>query len=367
MSPRFAPASRLSRRQWLGLTLALGSAVPGCGPEPVPDRRRELLASWTQDFLLAHYAEFTSKLEALRSESRALAGEPDDEALSRVQEAWREARRPWKETEVFKFGPVVEEPLRYGPKIDFWPARPDTVEGVLADTGSIDPDALGAAAKGLPAVEYLLFSAGAGDGFRESARRYEYLEVLIDDLIAQSQALAEAWDPEGGDYERELVEAGRGSSTYDTLSMALSEVVNRMGFTVENIRADKLGAGIAPDGTPQPEKLESRFSARSISDIRDNLRGIEQLFFGDPEARVLALDDYLQHRGFRLAGRMRSELGDSRAALDRINLPLSVAIDENQDLVREAIDRLAGLQRLIQVDVIGALSLNVRFNDNDGD
>jgi hypothetical protein len=32
---------------------------------------------------------------------------------------------------------------------------------------------------------------------------------------------------------------------YDTLSMALSEVVNRMAFTVENIRADKLGAGIA--------------------------------------------------------------------------------------------------------------------------
>lgn len=366
-SPHFASMSRISRRHWFAALLAAGGAVAGCGPEAVPDRRRELLSSWTSAFLLSHYAEFTSKLEALRSASRVLASEPDDEDLSRVQQAWREARRPWKETEVFKFGPVVDEPLRYGPKIDFWPARPDSVDAVLAGTESIDPDGLGAAAKGLPAVEYLLFATGARDGFRESARRYEYLEVLIDDLIAQSQALADAWDPEGGDYQRELVEAGRGSSTYDTLSMALSEVVNRMGFTVENIRADKLGAGIAPDGTPQPEKLESRFSARSISDIRDNLRGIELLFFGDPEAGVLALDDYLQHRGFRLAGRMRVELDGSRAALARINLPLSVAIEENQDLVRAAIDRLAGLQRLIQVDVIGALSLNVRFNDNDGD
>ena len=333
----------------------------------MPDRRRELLSSWTSDFLLAHYAEFTTKLEALRSASRVLEGEPDDEELSDVKAAWREARRPWKETEVFKFGPVVDEPLRYGPKIDFWPARPDAVDAVLAATGTIDPEGLGAAAKGLPAVEYLLFADGAGAGFRESARRYEYLEVLIDDLIAQSQALAGAWDSEGGDYQRELVDAGRGSETYDTLSMALSEVVNRMGFTVENIRADKLGAGMAPDGTPQPEKIESRFSGRSIDDIRDNLRGIELLFFGDPAARVLALDDYLQHRGFRLARRMRADLEGCAAALERIDLPLSLAIEENQDLVREAIDRLAGLQRLIQVDVIGALSLNVRFNDNDGD
>jgi predicted lipoprotein len=292
---------------------------------------------------------------------------PDDEDLARVQAAWHAARKPWKETEVFKFGPVVDQPLRYGSRIDFWPARPDAVESVLVGTDAIDLGALGAAAKGLPAVEYLLFAPGSLDGFREGSRRYEYLDLFIEDLIVQARALAQAWEPGGGDYQSELVEAGRGSSTYETLSMALSEVVNRMGFTVENIRADKLAAGIAPDGTPQPDRLESLFSGRSIADIHDNLRGIETLFFGDPEARVLALDDYLVHRGFRLAGRMRTELEGSRAALDRIDSPLSLAIENEQALVRAAIDRLAPWQRLIQVDVIGARSLNVRFNDNDGD
>ena len=370
-----ASASKISRRKlavgalgtWLGGAVALGVAAVACGPEEVPDRRRELLRSWTEHFLLAHYAEFIEKLEELQSTSRVLEDTPDDDDHLSVQAAWRAARQPWKETEVFKFGPVVEEPLRFGPKIDFWPARPDSVESVLADSGAVDPDALGAAAKGLPAVEYLLFAEGALEGFLETPRRYEYLQVLIDDLIAQTQALVDAWDPEGGNYESELVDAGQGSSTYDTLSMALSEVVNRMGFTVENIRADKIGAGIAPDGTPQPERLESLFSGQSIGDIRDNLQGIETLFFGDPRARVLALDDYLQHRGFRLAGRMRTELENSRTALERINLPLSTAIEDDQELVREAVDRLAALQRLIQVDVIGALSLSVRFNDNDGD
>lgn len=367
-SASLGSASKVSRRVWIGTVFAAGVGTAACGPEPVPDRRRELLRSWSTDFLLAHYAEFAEKLEELRDASRALEDSPDDEDLAGVQAAWRAARRPWKETEVFKFGPVVDEPLRYGPKIDFWPARPDAVENVLADTGAVDPEALGAAAKGLPAVEYLLFGDGALEAFREGGpRRYEYLRVLIEDLIAQTQALAAAWQPSGGNYQRELVDAGRESSTYDTLSMALSEVVNRMGFTLENIRADKIGAGIGPDGTPQPERLESRFSGRSIADIRDNLRGIEVLFFGDPDAGVLALDRYLVHRGFHLAGRVRSELGSSRTALDRIDLPLSLAIENEQELVHAAVDRLAGLQRLIQVDVIGALSLNVRFNDNDGD
>ncbi|HEU5072590.1 MAG TPA: imelysin family protein [Polyangiaceae bacterium] len=374
-SPVLADAPQLSRRglvlgasgAGLGALLGSGLSALACGPEPVPDRRRELLRSWTHDFLLAHYAEFGVKLEELSSASVPLEAAPDAEKLRAAQTAWRAARRPWKEAELFKFGPVVDEPLRFGSRIDFWPARPDAIESVLGGSDAIDLETLGAAAKGLPVVEYLLFGDGALDGFREASRRYEYLRLLLGDLEVQARALAEAWDPRGGDYQRELVEAGRGSATYDTLSMALSEVVNRMGFTVENIRADKLGAGIGPDGTPQPELLESVFSGRSIADIHDNLTGIETLFFGDPAARVLALDDYLVHRGFHLAGRMRAELTSSRAALDRINLPLSVAIDEEQPLVREAIDRLAALQRLIQVDVIGALSLNVRFNDNDGD
>ncbi|HEY6728391.1 MAG TPA: imelysin family protein, partial [Polyangiaceae bacterium] len=227
--PTFGPAQPVSRRRLCvaaaralaGGLLASGLGAVACGPEPVPDRRRELLRSWTSDFLLAHYVEFGMKLKELRTASLALEDAPDEDALERAQSAWRAARRPWKETEVFNFGPVVDEPLRYGAKIDFWPARPAAVETVLAGPDALDPKALGAAAKGLPAVEYLLFAPGAGEAFRENHRRYEYLAVLIEDLITQSRALADAWDPLRGNYQSELVEAGRGSSTYDTLSMAL--------------------------------------------------------------------------------------------------------------------------------------------------
>ena len=33
--------------------------------------------------------------------------------------------------EILKFGPYIEEPYRLGPKIDFWPVRPHTIDEML--------------------------------------------------------------------------------------------------------------------------------------------------------------------------------------------------------------------------------------------
>lgn len=362
----------MKRRVLLGaLTSASGAAlvfgVPSCGPEPVPDRRRELMRSWGEDFLIAEYGTLIARLEVLEQAALVLEADACDEHLLEARRAWSSARAPWKRTEVFKFGPVEDQPLRYGPKIDFWPARPDDVDTVLESDEEIVVADLGAGAKGLVAVEYLLYAEGALTEFQSNPRRHEYLQLLIRDLEAQTRALSDAWDPEGGNFLNELLDAGGTSELYDTLPMALSEIVNRMAFSIEDMRADKLEAGIAPDGSPQPDKLESHFSGRSIRDMQDNLRGIELLYFGDEKAGILALDDYLVHRGFHLASRVREALSAARGTLDELDLPLSVAVEEAQADVETALEKLSDLQRVIQVDVIAALSLNVRFNDNDGD
>ncbi len=355
------------RKLLLGLLGTSGAGLLGCGPEAIPDRRRELMRSWGTQFLLARYRDTGLLIDELDDAAGALEDSPDDARLDAARSAWSRARRPWKEAEVFEFGPAEEEPLRYGPKIDFWPARPSEVDAVLSGSDPIVADDLGAAAKGFPAIEYLLFDEGALEAFQTDPRRHEYLQLLVSDLGRQLDGLRDAWDPDEGDYLSELVDAGGSSKTYDTLSMALSEMVNRMGFLVETIRADKLDAGIAANGTPQPDKLESRFSGRSVEDIEDNLKGVELLYFGDEEGGILSLDDYLKHRGHQLAHAMRSALDSSRRAVGELDSPLSLAIQDDQPNVEHAIETLAELQRLIQVDVLGALSLSVRFSANDGD
>jgi predicted lipoprotein len=364
------------KRRVLLASLASGAFFPfggGCGTSELPDKRRELLNSWGQALLLASYAEFEQRCGELEARTAELAENPDEETVAAAQTAWWAARAPVKRAEVFAFGPYTEEPERIGPKIDFWPARPDTVEAVLADDAPLDSETLedlGAPAKGLPALEYLLYPPGGDAALAfQNPRRGEYAHAIALDLIARSRELFEAWDPGHHGFLIELVDAGRSSRHFSSLNAALGEIVNRIGFTLENARLEKLARalGDTSEGSPQPDQLESTFSGRSIDDLRDNLRGIELLYTGDAAVGLLGLDGYLNDRGKRL-GRPFSELFSAcSAAFDAVPGPLTEAIGSDPQSVRTLMDSLHALQRFFQVDVLNALSLTLAFNDNDGD
>lgn len=364
----------MKRRAWLlGFAGAGASlAVPGCGPSEIPDQRRELMRSWGEAFLLANYRDLEALAVELEARAIELRDAPSIEALEAAQAAWWEARARWKRADVFAFGPYSEEPQRLGPKIDFWPARPGTIDDVLSGDRPLDADSvasLGASAKGLTAIEYLLFAPEMLAEFETNPRRGEYAVALAADLISRIQELWEAWHPDFGDYLGELLGAGRDSTRFTTLNAALGAFVNRIGYTLENDRNEKLGRplGDTADGTPQPDLVESSFSQRSLDDLRDNLRGIELLLLGDAAAGIGALEGYLESRGRKLGGRIRERLAACHAAIDAIPAPLASALSDDPDSVRALMRELSAMQRLVQVDLVNALSLTVGFNDNDGD
>ena len=369
----------MKRRSFVFGCAALGGGALtrfgfGCGPTEIEDARRQLLTSWGQRFLLASYAEFEARSVELETQSQAFCQAPGAESLEAARQAWWAARAPWKRSEVFAFGPYSDEPQRYGPKIDFWPARPDTVEEVLAGTDPLTAETaagMGAAGKGLPAIEYLLYQPGTDvvAAFSATPRRCEYLLAITADLVVKARDLKAAWDPAQGNFLGKLTQAGKTSTPFESLHEALGEVVNRMGYTLENIRGDKLGRplGTTSGGAAQPDKVESPFSGRSLEDIRDNVRGIERMYFGDAAQGEAGLEAYLVQRGKSFAQLMRRQLDASFAALGAVPEPLTEAIVNDRASVQAAIDQLGALQRAIQVDVINALSLSVGFNDNDGD
>jgi uncharacterized protein len=166
-----------------------------------------------------------------------------------------------------------------------------------------------------------------------------------------------------------LVGAGRAGKEFPSIDAALAEIVSRLAFIVENVRGDKLAnvLGTRSGGTPQPESAESRFSGRSIEDMRDNLRGVEQVLFGATKHGQSLANylDVISHQELR--SKLESALKNSYAALDAIPEPLTSAVLEDPESVATAIDTLKTLQTLIQVDVINAMGLTLTFNDADGD
>jgi predicted lipoprotein len=146
--------------------------------------------------------------------------------------------------------------------------------------------------------------------------------------------------------------------------------VNRLVYDLESARGDKLGAplGNRTAGVPQPDTAESRFSGRSIEDVRDSVRGVEEVCFGADVEDAQSLVRYLDGIGRDdLGSALRDAFDASYAALDQIPEPLTDAVMTDPTSVQAAFDALSELQRLIQVDVINAMGLMLTFTDGDGD
>jgi len=340
-----------------------------CGPTPIDDPRQDLIVHWG-GWLLDHYTDAATRADALGVATTALCAAPDEARLDAARAAWLAARRPWKEAEVFGFGPYLEEPIRLGPKADYWPARPESIRALLASDDPLEPSLLGAQDKGFAAIELMLWDPTVDPvaALLAEPRRCELLGVIVPDLGAKIRELREEWSPDGQDFLGELSDAGSGDTRFMTLQMAFGEVVNHIGFMVETIRNEKLGkaAGVISGGGPQPKVIESPFSGRALDDIRDNLTGVRFLLLGDG-ADDLGLDGYLRGRGRHLRSLVLERLAAVALALDAIDEPLGEAVVDENPKVVALIARLGELQRTIQVDVLNALSLSVGFNDNDGD
>jgi predicted lipoprotein len=353
--------------------LGCAAAVSGCASQGQGDTRRTLLERWATDLIVPGYTEFEQRSEEVSTAVDALCAAPSEATLAAARAAWEAARAPFKRAEVFAFGPYSRPEFRIGPKIDSWPARPEEVEEWIAGTEPVDPATLaelGVWHKGLPVLEYFLYSPeSSAQSQLENARRCEYLRSTATELVNRAREMHLAWAPEGANFANELSGAGRTSTAWRSLRDAFGEVVNRMGFTIENVRSDKLGRplGEATGGTVLPDETESRFSGRAIRDILDNLAGIEVLFFGDASRGLPGVSSYALERGRNFDDPFRAALDGARASLQAIDVPLGDAVSTEADRVREASARLNELQILIQTDVISGLGLSLSFNDNDGD
>lgn len=356
---RHGPAARA-----LGAVFVLAAGVGLACEDTSSSVDETLLLSLTDTVILPGLYGFADDAAALDAALEGYCASPSDAGLTDAQAAWDAARSQWKRMDVLAFGPYAAYPDRFGPNIDFYPARPSNIEEWLASDAAISAASVGeqgASLRGLTAIEYVLFSEGP-----DAQRRCEYLQAAAEDLVSMATGYAQAWDPAFGAFATDMVEpGGEVASPHE----AVSEIVNRMGFTLENLRRDKLGKPVGEDdGTADPGAVESPFSGRSVADARDALAGVSLFFEGEDAPGAWGVVDQLtkRNRGDIVAA-FRAALADADAALAAIPGPLADAVTENPDSVVAAIDALGVLQTVIQTDIANALGTTSSFNDADGD
>ncbi len=300
-------------------------------------------------------AAFADAAEALVAPLQAscAAGAP---ATSRdgARHAWREALAAWQALATVPLGPLIQR--RALRELDFQPARPALIERMVARAprGAAALRQVGTPAKGLPALEWLLWSQPAAAGSPACAYAVEVAADLAREARALAGAVAESaaeeWEPERGDA-------------------AFAELLNQWVGAVERLRwaqIDKPRREAASRGRP-PEYPRTASGQTAAAWARQWQVLAELAVFGGGELPVpgqgpVALETFLRGHGHNpLADRWRAQVERTGQAVQ------GLAPNSPRAVLDRAVAELAAVKRLAEAELAPALHVHMGFSDADGD
>lgn len=110
--------------------LALSGAARAETAEPVLDTYSDIAA--------AAYKDALASARTLSGKIDALVASPSDETLAQAREAWVAARRPYQQTEVYRFGNSLVD--AWEGKVNAWPLDEGLIDYVDAGYGNDSPE-----------------------------------------------------------------------------------------------------------------------------------------------------------------------------------------------------------------------------------
>jgi predicted lipoprotein len=326
--------------------------------------RRAMLTEIVNELILPLHEQLVVESIALEAAVTQLAEEPTVETLNAAQAQWRTTAEAWARVEPLqlRFAMLVSSQVKK------WPINVEFIEEFIASEEKIDEasiSASGSTAKGLAALEYLLFSQAENDeiliALTTDPQRMAYLLALAQNLISTSSGLLGMWAVDGDNQAQALIEA---DFNVDNVQGSISMLTNEMIALVEGIIKIKIDNPLQVWSTnePQPESVESPFAKHSRPLIVANLQTMQAYFDNGLASYLIFLvgDD-------QLANTISAQFEKTIAAVSAIEPSLETAVVDNQAAVIAARTELRALLVLLKTDMANQMGLTITFSDNDGD
>ncbi|HXB96355.1 MAG TPA: imelysin family protein [Puia sp.] len=333
-----------------------------------------ILLNLGNNVILPGYQSLNKAVSSLDSAITDFNSQPGASRLSNVQTLFKNAYLAWVSVSAFNyFGPAYSaQPVLT--TLNVFPTSTTRIESNVS-AGSTDINTfVNTAAKGFPALDYLLFGGGGAtingyttDGL--AANRKKYLAAVSADIKTEIGAVATSWNT----YVTTFI-SGKGNS----VSSSLGLLINSMDQDFEITKNDRLGIplGLIPVGTTapvQPKEVEAYYSGISVQLALAQVRSVQGIVLGTGgNGNGLGLIDYVvaakaKYGTGLLSDTIRTVLAVDVQDFQAIPDPLSQSIQTNASPAQAAFTQSQKLVALLKADMPSALGVLITYGDNDGD
>ena len=280
----------ISLRSYIIIFLAI-TLFGSCSPDPDPVdsiqdvQFSDVFQNVVDNIIVPRYSNFHMALSDLDLELNNFDS-LEMSSLVSLQQKLLTTYLSWQKVSAFEFGPAAETSALLRANINsFTTLEISKIELNIQNNNYNLDAASNYSAKGLPALDYILFHASQDELLLELAdqARVNYMKDCVSDMISRVDYVLNAWDA----YRNVFI-----NSSGNDQSSSLSLLFNNFLYDYEQIKRNKfaLPAGFATSyGVPLPmdtSKVEGLYSATSLQLIYANLTALENLYLGVGENDV---------------------------------------------------------------------------------
>lgn len=284
-------------------------------------------------------------------------------ALASARTVWQATARAWEQLAAVSVGSVIAR--RSQRAIDFTPTRPALIEKAIATQpqGAKAFERIGTPAKGLPALEWLLWTRPVQPG----SPACSYAHEVAQDVARESAALQAAFTTAAGtDWGAE--------DEQEQSTLAISELVNQWVGGIERLRWAQMEKPLRAAGsgsgsrTPDYPRSASGDTLAAWVATWAGLRSVTALPANAatpaPGEALVPLEMYLRGKGLNpLADKLHQATGKVDASMAQVQK----AGVQNKAAIQQTAKDLAALKFLAESEVAPALQVSIGFSDADGD
>lgn len=359
--------------------MAIAISISACKPKDDdgnPDGnnfdRGPMLVNMADSVIIPGYEALQTQANSLGNAAEAFQTAPSAANLTALRVALGRAWFAWQGVSMFEIGPAMTQSIRAN--VGTFPPNAGTIETNISNGTWNLATANNLAAKGFPALDYLLFHTDSTQILAELSatdsagiRRRQYVADVATEIRTLATATLQGWDA----YRTQFV-----TSTGTDVGSSAGMFFNDYVFDFEILRRNKIGdcIGIRYLNTIRPEQVEAYYSrwsqALAIANAQAHLRAFRGQSVGGTNG--LGLDDWLNTLNAQgSTGLLADEVAATmQAGITKLtNLPadLSTACNTYTQDVRAVYDDFQRCVVLFKADVSSALGILITYQDNDGD